>query len=494
MKISELFSHESIVYLEKPLNTEKELRIERDIEKLDEDSIYFCYRRVGVDTTYKLPDFGSTSPYAVVCEWEAEESRCGVPIIKVKNVRNTLAHAYSRECGINYSSMKIIGVTGTNGKTSTAEIIFRILREAGNTVGFIGTGIIKINDSILSDLYYSMTTPDPHVLYPTLREMQDAGCQYVVMEVSSHAIALSKVAPIPFECCVFTNLSPEHTDFHNDMEEYYRTKLSLFNSAKMGIFNLDDEYSRRAYSDTNCEKYSIGVIRRGDGYIVGYTSMGLAGSSYFYKDSGMIFKTSLKLAGAYNVYNALMATKCALALGIRACIIKKAIESIGSISGRLEIIDDEIKVAIDYAHTPKAFENILKTLISAKDLRQKLTVVFGCGGNRDQTKRELMGKIAEEYADYIIITEDNSREEKTDDIVNAITKGIGNRERYTVIKNRPEAIKHAICRASRGDIVAIVGKGHEKYIIDNSGAHPFDEKEIVADALAERRKTNANKA
>ena len=494
MKISELFNYENIVYLEKPLDMEKELRIESDTSAVDENSIFFCYRSVRAEAPYKLPEFQNNKPYAIVCEWDANSEQTDIPLIKVKNVRSALAHSYSRDCGINYSSMKIIGVTGTNGKTSTAEMIFRILRENGNSVGFIGTGIIKINDTVLTDIYYSMTTPDPLLLYPALKKMQDEECSYVVMEVSSHSIALSKIAPIHFECCAFTNLSAEHTDFHKDMEDYYQTKLSLFNNSKKGVFNLDDEYSRRAYNEVTCAKYSVGVVRRGDGYIIDFCSHGLGGSSYFYKDDALIFKTRLKLAGAYNVYNALIATKCALTLGVRACTVKKALENIVSLRGRFEVIEDEIKVVIDYAHTPMAFENLIKSLNSAKTMGQKLILVFGCGGNRDSTKREVMGKIAEENADFIILTEDNSRDENTDNIISDISRGIDKKEVYTVIKNREEAIRYAIDYAKTNDIVAVVGKGHEQYIIDNSGRHPFDEKGIINDALAGRRKNNENKA
>lgn len=493
MKISDIYDFEDTIYVNTSLDANKELRIERDINQVDESSLFFLYPKAGSQKSPPIPDFPNKKPYAIVCDWETDEKSV-IPLVKVKNTRRTLAHYYSKENNIDYSALKIIGITGTNGKSSTAEILFKILRESGHTAGFIGTGIIKINERVINEEFYSMTTPDPEILYPTIKRMQNEGCTYIVMEVSSHALSLSKVAPIKFKSCIFTNLSKEHSDFHKDMEEYYSAKLSLFRQTEIGVFNLDDAYSGRAYNEAECIKYSVGVIRQADANILDYNSNGILGSSYFYKEKGLIFKTELHLAGAHNVYNALVATKCALALGIPAKDIKQALGSIKAILGRYEVIDGEIKVVIDYAHTPKAMENILKSLSSDKILGQKLILVFGCGGNRDSSKRPVMGKCAEKFADFIILTEDNSRNENTASIIGDIEEGISKKDAYTVIEDREDAIRHAIISAEKDDIVAIIGKGHERYIINKDGYRTFDERSIIKKALDERRRRNENKA
>ena len=486
MKISDLLKYESVIYIDPRLDTEKELKIATDPKECDEDSLLFFSKKVGRDT-YNLPTFKDHGPYAIVCEWDTEELVCETPLVRVNNVRWALASSYSEMYEIDYQRMKLVGITGTNGKTSTATMLYSILRDTGKNIGLIGTGIIKINDNVVSDDYHSMTTPDPSELYKILGKMKEFGCEYVVMEVSSHAISLSKVAPIKFECGIFTNLSPEHMDFHKDMEEYYRTKLSLFKQCKNGIFNMDDIYSRRAYDSVSCAKHSVGVINKAEAYATEIMQNGLNGSSFYYREKSLIFKQNLQLPGAYNIYNALMALKCAITLGIKPCLAKKALSELSGIEGRMEIIENDITVIIDYAHTPFALENLLKTLNSCKNIRQKLIVVFGCGGNRDKSKRPIMGEISSRCADTVIITEDNNRGEKFEDIATDIISGMKDDTHFTKIADRRAAITYAILGAKRGDIIAVVGKGHEKYKIDSEGYHRFDEREIISAALEKRR-------
>ena len=343
---------------------------------------------------------------------------------------------------------------------------------------------------MLTEDEYSMTTPDPSLLYTSLRKMQDAGCEYAVMEVSSHSLALNKTAPIKFEYAIFNNLSPEHMDFHKDMESYFESKLKLFQSAKRGLFNLDDSYSRRAYESVSCEKSSVGIIHDGDAYITDVSLLGLSGASFYYRQSRLIFGVKSPLLGSFNVYNSLIALRCVIDLGIKPCIAKRGLEEIKSVNGRMEIIRSDITVVIDYAHTPEAFNNCLKTLFKANNKRQKLICVFGCGGDRDKEKRRLMGKSADLYCDAVILTEDNSRTENLHSIISDIAKGIC--KEYTFIESRADAIRYALRLANVGDTVAILGKGHEKYIINSSGTNPFDEKKIVKEALLQREIGNAN--
>ena len=366
------------------------------------------------------------------------------------------------------------------------EMIRKILEYSGKSVGFIGTGKIEINGIRITDSAYSMTTPDPDLLYWAIKEMQNANIEYVVMEVSSHALYFDKVLPIPFELAVFTNFSREHLDFHQNIENYFGAKLKLFNQAKIGIFNLDDEYCRKAYRACNCEKFGIGIIYPADTVARNITLLGLGGSHYIYNDGTRLFKVRLKLAAPYNVYNSLLALKAAISVGIKPCIAKKGLEELLGVEGRLEIIRKDITVIIDYAHTEEAVENLLKFIYSLKIYGQKIITVFGCGGNRDPHKRPEIAKTSEKFADLSIVTTDNSRSEPEHEIIKNILSGFSDTKKRRVIKSRSAAIETAIKIANTNDIVVIFGKGHERYNIDKFGSHSFDEREIINKALEQR--------
>ena len=405
-------------------------------------------------------------PYAIVTSETQKMLNCHVPIIRVDSPRFAFSHACSNMYDIDYKRMKIIGITGSNGKTTTATLIHQILSDAGYRTGFIGTGKISIGKNIESSDKYSMTTPDPTLLYSALSKMQDAKCEYVVMEVSSHSIALEKISPIEFEYAIFTNLSAEHLDFHKSMDAYFSTKLKLFSKTNSALFNLDDKYSSMAYESVDCKKTAIGIIHSAPVYATEIDMRGFEGTSFFYRENDLICKVETRLPGAFNIYNVMMALRCTKDLGVKLCISKRSIERISCISGRMQAYHSDITALIDYAHTPFALYNCLNFLFSVKKRKQKLIVVFGCGGNRDKSKRAPMGRIASSYADMIIITSDNNRTEPFADIASDIEDGISDTP-YNIIENREEAISSAIINASPGDIVAIIGKGCEQYI--NSG-------------------------
>jgi UDP-N-acetylmuramoyl-L-alanyl-D-glutamate--2,6-diaminopimelate ligase len=321
--------------------------------------------------------------------------------------------------------------------------------------------------------------------------MEEEGCFAVVMEVSSHALALNKIDAIPFDYGVLTNLSSEHMDFHESLEDYYLTKKRLFELAKVSVFNVDDGYGRRAYKECLGKKISVGALFRGDVYASGITDRGFEGIGYLYHGRNFSFRMNLKTPGIYNVYNSLLAIAVATDLGEAPCRVKEALASFSGIDGRYEIIKDEITVIIDYAHTTAAFECILKSIRSAIG-NKTLTVIFGAGGERDRTKRPKMASIAEKFADKIIVTEDNSRGEAPMEIITDIIKGFREKS-YRIAIDRKKAIKEAILSASKDEVIAIIGKGCEKYNIDKSGYHRFDEKEIIELSLKERKKY-ANKA
>ncbi len=462
-------------------------KITYKMSEADSDSVYF---HLG-NTAPSSNDFNEI-PVAVVISADAEASDGDLTVLTAKNIRRLLSYAYFRYVGVDIGELKFIGVTGTNGKTTTATMIKRILEAEGKKTGFIGTGKIESVGKMLTDLTYSMTTPDPDILYPALAVMKNDGCEYIVMEVSSHALALEKLAPISFEASVFTNLSHEHLDFHQNMQNYYRAKMRLFEQSKIGIFNIDDAYVRRAFAECKCKKTSVGVLWSADTVAKEPEMRGLSGSSYLYRARDFIFRMNLPLAGAYNIYNSLCAITAAVTVGCRPCIAKRALEEMRSPTGRFEVIESDITVIIDYAHTPMAIENMLKTVNSCKNAGQKLICIFGCGGVRDKKKRPIMGHIAETLADFAVITEDNSRSEDRDRIINDILSGISDSSKIAVIPSRRLAIENTLLNAPASSVIAILGKGAEKYNIDSTGAHPFDEHEIIAETLKKRKRERCN--
>lgn len=466
------------------LDTDKELKICEVGDEIDSNSLLLITPlSSGSERKIEL----TTSPYAIITDFADERTFGQIPLIKTESTRECLAMAYSLSYKIDYNDIKIIGVTGTSGKSTTAEMIFRILSLNNINVGLIGTGIIKTNAKIYTDRYYSMTTPDPKDLYKYIRQMIKEGCKYIVMEVSSHSIALGKVSSITFEVGIFTNLSEEHRDFHKDMKEYQSVKARLFDKVKYGIFNIDDQWVKEVYEKAQCNKCGIGVLWHGDVYATDIHQRGLKGSSFYYREDGLIFGVDLMLPGPFNIYNSLFAIKCCIQLGIKPTLVKQAIHLVDGVKGRMECIYDEVTVVIDYAHTPLALESLLKALNQGKNAWQKITTVFGCGGNRDKEKRPQMGKIAYELSDKVIITEDNNRCEGFDEIAGQILRGVEELDSVSVIADRTLAIRYAIMSAEKNDIVAIVGKGHEEYIINASGTHPFDERAIITEALRDRQ-------
>lgn len=478
MKLSELIRGGEYLSSEIDMDTDIE-NICHAADSVDEESLFV------IPNSNKIPTFINMRPRAILCDrYAIIES--AVPCIRVDNARRAIAYAYSRLNRIEHPRMKLIAITGTNGKTSTSVFIKRGLEAAGMKVGLIGTGQIMIGDERLSDDNYSMTSPDPWILYPTLRAMEGELCDAVVMEVSSHALALERTAPLRFDYGVFTNMSMEHLDFHLDMESYYAAKRRLFSSCDTAIINIDDYYGRRLAREHNGRKITAGALWRGDVYVNNIENRGFDGVGYLYHGKNFTFKMNLCSAGVFNIYNSMLAVAVCTDMGVKPCNVKRALSDLPVISGRYEIIKDEITVIIDYAHTDAAFENILKNLMQAKRNEQKLTVVFGCGGDRDKSKRPRMAEVAEAYADTIYVTSDNSRSEEPTKIISDIVKGF-KKDSFIIIEDREAAIREAIAKADRGCIVAIIGKGAERYNIDKSGYHYFNEKEIISSALRKRR-------
>jgi UDP-N-acetylmuramoyl-L-alanyl-D-glutamate--2,6-diaminopimelate ligase len=479
MKISELIFENEIIYSTADSSLEI-TDISREGGRVSGKTLLFILKSNAV---FNFPN-GKVLPAAVVSDGLIEGLQ-GIPQIIVDNPREIYAKVCSRFFGVDYSKFSVIGVTGTNGKTTTASLIVHILRENGHRVGYFGTGRIDIDGELLSDKYYSMTTPDPELLYLYLKKMELASCSYVVMEVSSHALALEKVAPIPFEYAVFTNLSEEHLDFHGSMEEYYLSKKKLLEGAVNAVINLDDAYGRRLVDEISGRRVSVGALYSADINAKEVENLGFDGIRYVYKTKKFLFRMSSPLAGIYNVYNTMLAAATCADIGILPYRVKESIADFSGVAGRFEIIRDKITVIIDYAHTEKAFASVLKSIRSATPAKNRLTVVFGCGGERDREKRPKMARVSEIYADRTIVTEDNSRGEDTMDIISDVISGF-KMGAFEICRDRECAIELAILSADDGDTVAILGKGAEGYIIKQGGYTDYSDRDAVLSALKKR--------
>ncbi len=412
----------------------------------------------------------------VVCERQTDG--IDVPCVVVENSRRALAEMSCNFHGNPTQKLKLIGVTGTNGKTTVTYLVKSILEANGEKVGLMGT-----NKNMIGNVEYhtERTTPESLEMQEFFTDMVKEGCTYAVMEVSSHSLDLHRVTGCNYEVGAFTNLTQDHLDFHGDMENYYIAKSKLFNMCTTGVINADDNYGVRLLGNMSCNKISYG-INNGD----------LSASNIEYTDRGVKFdcgdiRINLGIPGIFSVYNALTAIGICKACGISNEVIEKALNTAEGVKGRAEIVecDEDFTILIDYAHTPDGLENILGSV--RRFAKGRLVVLFGCGGDRDKTKRPKMGRVAGRIADFCIVTSDNPRTEEPDAIIRDILDGMDDAMAdYVVIENRRDAIEYAIKHARKDDVIVLAGKGHEDYqILKNKTIH-FDERKIVKEILANR--------
>jgi UDP-N-acetylmuramoyl-L-alanyl-D-glutamate--2,6-diaminopimelate ligase len=416
-----------------------------------------------------------------------ETGRQGVSRVRIVNPRRFLALVANRFYGFPARAVRVVGITGTNGKTTVSYLVRSILEAAGERSGLIGT--IRHFDG-REWLKAVNTTPESVDIAKLLAGLRDAGIRYCVAEVSSHAIALDRVAEIEFAVGVFTNLTQDHLDFHRTMDEYREVKLRFFRElgpAAYAIYNRDDPTGEQIPKATRVKKYSYGLKGASGTPDIGAEIRSLTdrGTSLRLTAEGRDAVINSGLIGTHNVYNILAAAGAATALGLTLPVIKTGVERLKAVPGRMERIDNSrgLSVFVDYAHSPDALERLISAA-RALNPRQVL-VVFGCGGNRDKTKRPVMGRIATLGADKVIITSDNPRDEDPERIIAEIKAG-AQRENFETIPNRYAAIKRALFLASKGDIVLIAGKGHEDYQIIGRETLHFDDRETVRAVLRTR--------
>ena len=404
----------------------------------------------------------------------------GVTLILVDDARRALAQLAAEWYDHPERQLRLIGVTGTNGKTTTTWLIRHILEQRGHKCGLIGT-----NGSIVDGPLRpaERTTPEAPELYGLLREMADAGCEYAAMEVSSHSLVLERVHGLHFAAAAFTNLTQDHLDFHKDMEHYFQAKALLFQRCDTAVLNLDDDWGLRLAERVSCPRLTYSAKRlEADLIAKNIRLLPDQVQAVLVRDND-IARMRLNIPGMFSVYNGLTAIGCCLALGLTLEESAQALQSAQGICGRAEIVPTgrDFTVMIDYSHTPDSMENILRTVRGYA--RGRVVGLFGAGGDRDHAKRPIMGRIAGELCDLCVVTSDNPRSEEPEAIIRDILQGMSPKYKYKVIPDRREAIAWCIKNARKDDIIVLMGKGQETYQELRGVKHHLDEREEVRRAL-----------
>ena len=456
-----------------------------DSRKVEDGSVFVCISGAVSDGHKYIPDVAEKGAAAVVVERDVEAPE-GMTVIRVEDTRYALALMSAAYFGYPAEKLKIIGITGTKGKTTTTYMIRSILEGVGHKVGLIGTIEAIIGDEKIPA---ANTTPESFTIHQYFARMVEEGCDSVVMEVSSQGLMLHRTAGIPFEIGIFTNLGKDHIgpNEHKDFEDYKRCKAMLFRQCRLGIANVDDKYFEDIFRDATCRVETFGFSPEADlraenvelvsrpGYLgVAYHVAGL-----------MDFDVEIDIPGTFSVYNSLTAIAVCRHFGVPVEKIKEALKG-AKVKGRIEMIkvSDDFTLMIDYAHNAMSLESLLTTLKEYHP--QRLVCLFGCGGNRSKDRRYEMGEVSGRLADLTIITSDNPRFEEPQDIIDDIKTGIGRTDgEYVEICDRKEAIKYAIANGQPGDVIVLAGKGHEDYQEIRGVKHPMDERVLIAEVLEE---------
>lgn len=451
--------------------------ITADSRKVVPGCIFVCIkgnRFDGHDAAKQALDDGAV---LVVCEHDIGLDRQVV----VENTRAALSVMCSNFFGNPASKLRIIGITGTNGKTTTAFLMKNMLERMGHKTGLIGT--VK---NMAGDKEYpaALTTPESFELHELFNEMVKEGCEYCVMEVSSQALAQERVAGITFAAGVFTNLTQDHLDYHGSFENYADAKAKLFTSSELCVLNLDDEHAMAMMRNSDGRMVTYSVNQDESDYTAKYIRYKNDGIEYELVTMGYVERVKVGIPGEFTVYNSMAAAVTLIEMGFDFSSVLYALSLSEGVKGRIEVVptDTDYTVIIDYAHTPDGLENIISSL--RKIAKSRIITVFGCGGDRDKTKRPLMGSIAAKLSDVIVVTSDNPRSEDPDMIIEDILAGIkGAKVRKIVEPDRTKAIAAAMNEAQTDDIIVLAGKGHETYQILNTGKIHYDEREIVRGLL-----------
>lgn len=456
-----------------------------DSRKAGEGVLFVAMVGMTVDGHKFIPSAYDKGSKAVLIEHPIDNIPDDLTVIQVDNARDALAVMAGNFYNHPSKSLNMIGVTGTNGKTSTTYFIESVLSHINRKTAVIGTVEIRIGGKKREIDFATSTTPDTIELNQMLRIMADESCDDVVMEVSSHSLELKKVKGIDFNVGVFTNLTQDHLDFHKTMENYCKAKAKLFKMCHYGVINADDPWADKIAEGATCDIMTYSIDKQSD--LQAKDIEYLMDRVHFTVNiNGSDVRFELKVPGRFSVYNALAAIGAMLSMGIDVENIKEGINNIKGVPGRIQNIpnDKGFNVIVDYAHTPDGLENIINAV--REFTKGRIITVFGCGGDRDRTKRPIMGKIVAELSDIAVVTSDNPRSEEPNSILKEIEVGVKPiTDNYEMIVDRKEAIKKAIQMAQKGDSVIIAGKGHENYQILGDKTIHFDDAEVAKEILGE---------
>ncbi|MBT2726016.1 UDP-N-acetylmuramoyl-L-alanyl-D-glutamate--2,6-diaminopimelate ligase [Bacillus sp. ISL-75] len=461
--------------------------IENDNRKVQKGSLFICIKGYTVDGHDFAESAVKNGAAAILAE---RPLSLDVPVILVKDTTRAMAVLADTLYGQPTKKLHLIGITGTNGKTTTSHLIEKIMVDAGQKTGLIGTMYTKIAEKTIET---KNTTPESLTLQKTFQQMVEAGVNTAVMEVSSHALDLGRVHGCDYDVAVFTNLTQDHLDYHKTMDEYKRAKSLLFaqlgntfnhHKPKFAVLNADDPASDMYSRSTAAHVITYGIDNKADiqAKNIQMTSSGTHFNLFVETEK---FPIQMQLIGRFSVYNVLASIAASLVSGVEINEIIKSIESVEGVSGRFELVNagQDFTVIVDYAHTPDSLENVLKTI--QHFAKKRIFVIVGCGGDRDRTKRPLMAQIACQLATDPILTSDNPRSEDPIAILKEMEAGVEG-EKYKIIPDRKEAIHTAIQQATTGDVILIAGKGHETYQIIGNVVHDFDDRLVAREAIEGR--------
>ncbi|MTI66574.1 MAG: UDP-N-acetylmuramoyl-L-alanyl-D-glutamate--2,6-diaminopimelate ligase [Firmicutes bacterium] len=483
MKLNKLIDSLNPVYIKGEKDRDI-TNIYYDSRKVTDNSIFIAIKGFKVDGHDFIKEAINKGAKVIIIERDIEIKNADITLIKVKDSRKVLAKVSSKFYDNPSKKIDLIGITGTNGKTTTTYLIKSILENANKNIGLIGT-IGNIIDGKITKS--KNTTPESLDLQEAFYSMVKSKKDSCIMEVSSHSLELQRVEDCEFNIGVFTNLTPEHLDLHKTIDNYLEAKIKLFYKTKnCNVINIDDPYGERIINEikelkTKLLTYGIDKDAMISAKDINIKADGVSFSLNTPKGS---INITMNIPGKFSVYNGLAAAASCYALGIDLNTIKKGLENVKGVKGRFEVIptNKDFNVIIDYAHTPDGYEKILETVNEFAEGRK--IIIFGCGGDRDKTKRPVMGEIAAKNTDLCIVTTDNPRSEDPKEIMKDIVKGIekvnGN---YITVESREDAIKYAIENHKAKDVILLVGKGHETYQIIGENVYPFNEREIVLDIL-----------
>ena len=450
-----------------------------DSRKTERGDLFTAMAGYETDGHKFIPMAREKGAACVLCQRRPEGD---APYVLVSDSRAALAQVSRNWYGDPAAGLTMLGVTGTNGKTTTTYLLKDILEQAkGAKVGLIGTNQNMIGGEVLPT---ERTTPESFELQGLFRRMADAGCTHVVMEVSSHALFLKRVAGVRFAVGIFTNLTQDHLDFHGTMENYCDAKALLFRQCDVGVYNADDSWSERLMAGAACRKVSIGEHEAD--LAARNIRLAAEGISFDAVTAGETVPVHVGIPGGFMVYNTLGVLAAAQAVGVPLQDSARVLLHSAHVKGRVEVVPTpgDYTMLIDYAHTPDALENVLTAVRGFA--KGRVVALFGCGGDRDRTKRPKMGAIAARLADFVIVTSDNPRTEQPSAIIADIVDGmIGTETPYVVVESRIEAIHYAMDHAQSGDVIVLAGKGHETYQIVGHEKRHLDEREVVAGHIRE---------